>query len=233
LTVTHSRRSTLLGPLLQGAAVAVAVALLLALTPAAALAQDAGIDGADGIGGGAGIGGDWDWIGLGVRLAIVLAAIWAVIVAMRWYVRRTGGVAGSGGRTRHLEVLETRSLGGHRSLQLVRLGERAVLLGVTAERITALLEVDDPAELAAITAPEEPGAQPRSFSSFLAGMGGSLLASQRALREKRAARRGAAAPVQPVRDGARRRAAAAAYEGMRVVDLQRALEEPLDAPRAS
>ena len=178
-------RRTLPRALIRRAALAALLAvLLLAVTPAVVLTQDAfGLDG-EGLGSSAGIAGGWDWVGLVLRLGLVLVAIWAVVVAMRWYLRRSGGAIGGGGRRGHLEVLEIRALGGQRSLQLVRLGERAVLLGVTPERISALLEVADPDELAQLTAPPEADAPGRPFSSFLAGMGGSMLAARRAARER-------------------------------------------------
>ena len=117
---------------IRGAAIGGVCALLLLVAPAAALAQEAGGGGGLGdVGVGVGVGDGWDWLALGLKLVLVLAAIWLVILGMRWYVRRAGGGAGSAGRHSCLEVIETRSLGGHRSLQLVRMGDRAVLLGVT------------------------------------------------------------------------------------------------------
>jgi flagellar biosynthetic protein FliO len=88
--------------------------------------------------------GAWGYVGLVFNLGLVLVAIWAAVMAMRWYVRRMNGEIGG---ARQLQVLESRALGPNRSLHLVRLADRAVLLGVTADRINALLTVDDPAEV--------------------------------------------------------------------------------------
>src|SRR5690606_12077301 len=87
-----------------------------------------------------------DWVGLGARLALVVAVIWVAVAGMRWYVRRMhqGGRRGGLGA---LEVIETHALGPNRTLHLVRLGDRAVLVGATPERITQLMTVDDPEEL--------------------------------------------------------------------------------------
>jgi flagellar biogenesis protein FliO len=75
--------------------------------------------------------------------------------------------------TRHLQIVETRTLGPNRSLALVRVGARAVLIGVTAERITQLMEIEDAAEVdRLIQPPVEP--QGRSFRSLMSQLPGSL-----------------------------------------------------------
>ena len=224
-------------PLFALAAVAAAVIAVLALGPSPALAQESPLVGASEVGSAAGIGEGWDWLGLTLRLALVLVAIWAVIVAMRWYVRRTGGLGAVGG-TGHLQILETRALGAQRSLQLVRLGDRAVLLGVTAERISPLLEIDDPAELEELTAEQPDGAQPRSLGSLFSGVGSSLASMREKTRREPSEDASAFASTLEDAAAAAQRppispaglAAASAYgaqpgRGMRVADLQRALEE--------
>ena len=90
--------------------------------------------------------GAWDWISLTLRMGAVLLVIWGSVVGMRWYVRRMNGEAGAG-MARALQIVETRALGPNRALHLVRLGDRAVLIGATPERINALMEIDDPAQL--------------------------------------------------------------------------------------
>ncbi len=114
-----------------------------------------------------------DWLGLGLRLGLVLLAIWGAIVAMRWWVRRQAGASDT--TARRLELLETRSLGPNRALHLVRVGGRAVLIGATTERISALLAVDDPAEVERLLEVEEvPGAGPPSLGDLRRGLGGVL-----------------------------------------------------------
>lgn len=95
-----------------------------------------------------------DWFGLGIRLALVIGVIWVAVRGMRWYVRRMNLPGRGGGAA--LEVLETHALGPNRSLHLVRLGDRAVLIGATPERITQLLTVDDPEELHRLVDRPEP-----------------------------------------------------------------------------
>src|SRR3990172_2037911 len=128
------------------AAGAGAAAALLIATPA--FAQGGGTEHA--VSGVAAFG-PWEWITLAVRISAVLAVIWAAVLAMRWYVARMSGEA-TGRLTRSLQIVETRSLGPSRALYLVRLGSRAVLIGATSERINALMEIDDPAQLESLFA---------------------------------------------------------------------------------
>jgi flagellar protein FliO/FliZ len=131
-----------------------------------ASAQEAATEVAE-VGGGVSSFGVGDWVGLVLRLALVLGVIWGAVAAMRWYVRRTQGV-GSRGALAALEVLETHALGPNRALHLVRLGDRAVLVGATPERITSLMTVDDPEEVRRLTERPETSGR-RSLSASLAG----------------------------------------------------------------
>lgn len=147
--------------------------------PATIRAQEGADPAADGVDAGAGpeLGGvsgfdAGDWLGLGLRLAIVLVVIWVAVIAMRWYVRRSTGTPG-GGPSRNVEVLETRALGPNRALHLVRVGDRAVLVGATAERISPLVAIEDPEEVAALAPPGQtaPGG---GLRALVGGLGGVL-----------------------------------------------------------
>ena len=208
------------------------------LFPAAvALAQETG-DGVE-VGEGVLTFGGQDWFNLGLRLGLVLLVIWGAIVAMRWYVRRTNGEGGGGGR--QLKIVETRSLGPNRSLHLVRIGNRAVLIGVTAERINQLLAIDDPDEVERLTRAvevAEPGGG-ATFSSMVGSLS-SLIGSFRGGRPQ-AARpplqrpRATMPPVTPVTPAAPAMARPAApppaassrapveFRDDRVRELQRAI----------
>jgi flagellar biogenesis protein FliO len=144
-------------------------------------AQEAGAPSAPG---GVAAFGFGDWIALGARLALVVLVIWAAVVAMRWYVRRMNGDAG-GSAARRVEVLETRTLGPNRALVLVRLGRRAVLIGATQERITSLMEIDDPEEVDLLSRQPAAG-ETRSMRSLVGGITGALMATRAS--EPRAAR---------------------------------------------
>lgn len=143
-------------------------ALAALTTGARALAQEAGAE-APAVGGSVAGYDTADWLNLALRLGLVLIVIWVAIVAMRWWVRRMNGATG-GGSGRMLQVLESRSLGPNRSLQLVKLGNRAVLLGVTSERINAVLEVTDPAEVERLATPPATS-EPTSFRDAIARLG--------------------------------------------------------------
>ena len=148
-----------------------AVGVGAALLPRVVFAQEGAFDA---VGGGVGNYDAWDWFGLGVRLGAVLIVILLAVMAMRWYVRRTSG-GGSGNNGRRLQVLETRALGPNRSLHLIRLGNRAVLLGVTPERINQLLEINEPEEVERLAAPVDGGdGYARSIRSIVDGMGNSI-----------------------------------------------------------
>lgn len=110
-----------------------------------------------------------DWVNLGLRLALVVAIIWGVVAALRWYTRRLNGGTLPG---RQLQIVETRALGPNRSLYLVRLGSHAVLVGVTAERISPLLRIDDADEVELLTTPAGEGPPPRSVRSLVGGLTG-------------------------------------------------------------
>jgi len=161
VALTHGRWFRLLVGSLVGTLAALA-------TGARALAQESAVD-APAIGGGVSGYDTGDWLNLAVRLALVLLVIWVAIAGMRWWVRRVNGDGGSSSG-RMLQVLESRSLGPNRSLQLVKLGNRAVLLGVTNERINAVLEVTDPVEIERLATPPEAN-EPASFRDALSRLG--------------------------------------------------------------
>lgn len=111
-----------------------------------------------------------EWFSLVLRLGLVIGVIWAAVYAMRWYTRRAGGERGSAARA--LDIVETRSLGPNRTLHLVRIGGRAVLIGVTPERINALLEINDPEVLDSLgPAADGPSRPATAFSALMAGLG--------------------------------------------------------------
>lgn len=76
---------------------------------------------------------------LGAVLGLMAAAVWA---ARRWMPQ----VARPGGR-QSIEILGQRMIGGRRSLMLVRVNSRTLLLGATPQSIQTLSEFDaEPAD---------------------------------------------------------------------------------------
>jgi flagellar biosynthetic protein FliO len=193
-----------------------------------------------GVGGGVVSLGFWDWIGLLSRLGIVLFVMWAAFWGMRWYMQRTQSGGGARGE---LEVMETRVIGPNRSLQLIRVGRRAVLVGVTPERISQLLEIDDPEEVERIV--QALDAQ-RVATPGLSGLMGSVsrlsLPSRATQRPSRAAANVpfAVLPSEETTTGAaltggeefappagasQQLQASTAYRQARIAELQRAIED--------
>src|SRR5262245_59634081 len=85
-----------------------------------------------------------------VSLGVVLVVMWgAAAVLRRSGVAGTAGMPGrrgGAGRRAATEVLARHGLGRRGSLSAVRLGDRALVLGVTEHQVTLLKEID-PAEL--------------------------------------------------------------------------------------
>lgn len=104
---------------------------------------------------------DVSLLALLVRVVVSLGVVLAIMAAAAAVLRRSGVVgaapAGKRGMRRRslpLEVIARHGLSRGSSLAVVRLGERALVLGVTEHQVTLLTEVD-PAELDATPDPDE------------------------------------------------------------------------------
>ncbi|MAQ17578.1 MAG: flagellar biosynthetic protein FliO [Sandaracinus sp.] len=98
----------------------------------------------------------WELARAGLSLVAVCVIAWVIL---RWASKRGLGASKPGQR---MEVLERLPLDPRRSLHLVRVGERILVVG-TGEGAPTLLT-----ELAAADVPApEPAAQPRSFAELL------------------------------------------------------------------
>ncbi len=109
---------------------------------------------------------DVSLLALLVRVVVSLGVVLAVMAAAAAVLRRSGVVgsapAGRRGMRRRslpLEVIARHGLSRGSSLAVVRMGERALVLGVTEHQVTLLTEVD-PAELDAPPDPDEHFAGP-------------------------------------------------------------------------
>lgn len=89
-------------------------------------------------------------------LFIVLGVIGGVAwIARRMMPRRAGGGGAGGG----IRVLSRQALGGKQSVALIRLGRHLVLVGLTPQRMDALLHLDDADEVAQVCGALEAGAE--------------------------------------------------------------------------
>lgn len=109
---------------------------------------------------------DVSLLALLVRVVVSLAVVLAVMAASAAVLRRSGvvgatpsGRRGVRRRSFPLEVIARHGLSRSSSLAVVRLGERALVLGVTEHQVTLLTEVD-PAELAAPPEVDDTVAEP-------------------------------------------------------------------------
>jgi flagellar protein FliO/FliZ len=72
--------------------------------------------------------------------AASLALVLALLGGLLWWVRRTRPKGASGGR--QMQVVESVALGREQFLHLVRVGERALVVGSTARRCDLICELE-------------------------------------------------------------------------------------------
>jgi len=87
-------------------------------------------------------GGSTSYVNGLVALGIVLGMIAAGALAFKRWGSHLRSAVGSGGR--HLEIVSRLALSPRQSICLIRIGRQLVLVGVTSDRITRLLVIDDP-----------------------------------------------------------------------------------------
>lgn len=80
-----------------------------------------------------------------------LAIVVALIFVFRFVLRRIGNVSGSAANSEVMEVLARTTVAPRQQLLLVRLGSRLVLVGSWRDGMSALANINDPAEVAAVT----------------------------------------------------------------------------------
>lgn len=106
-----------------------------------------------------------------VRTTASLAGVVALILFLAWSYRAVSGgsrsLLGRGRRPGIIEVLSRTVLSPRQSLCLVRIGPRAVLIGVSGDSVRTLDVIDDPAIVAQLAGQAESRARP-SFAADLA-----------------------------------------------------------------
>ncbi len=78
-------------------------------------------------------------ISLAWRLGLVIVIIGVSIVGLRWWARRTSGPRSVTG---FLRVVDTLQVGSGRTIHLVALGDRVIVVGATAQSMAFLNELD-------------------------------------------------------------------------------------------
>lgn len=104
-----------------------------------------------------------------VALMVVIACIYAGIYFLKRLMvkRRTAGKPDG-----LLEVIETTHLDARKSIALVRVADRAVLIGVTEQHISMLTELDHASAAGALEA--APATQPDAFGAMLKSVAGKV-----------------------------------------------------------
>ena len=173
----RARRSAINAPvLLIAAALLVAVCPLSAQQPQppAAVAGAAPVDatplpaaGGDGSAAAGGVVSTGDF----VRMVVVLAAVLGAIYLLFRLIRR--GAAGRLGNSELIAVLGSRSLGGNRSLHLVRAAGGYYLVGAGDQAVNLIAEITDPERLDLLAAHSagQGGAARGRFADLLAEAG--------------------------------------------------------------
>ena len=107
-----------------------------------------------------------------VRMVVVLAAVLGAIYLLFRFIRRAAA-AGRRGNGALIAVLGSRSLGGNRSLHLIRAGRGFYLVGAADQAVNLVAEITDPDSLELLAAqPAGSGAAPRNrFADLLAEAG--------------------------------------------------------------
>lgn len=91
-------------------------------------------------------------------LVLKFGIVAAILAASLWALRRfTGGGSRAGGKTNAISIADTIMLAQGRALYVVDVGDRAVLIGSTAQQFSPLAEITDPTLLETLRAqPERP-----------------------------------------------------------------------------
>lgn len=100
--------------------------------------------------------GGLDAIQLFFRVIISLVVVVALMLAFSSYLKKGNGISGIGRKRGSIEILARQGLSKNASIALVRTGNRALVLGVTDNNVTLLLE-SDPEDL--IEQPEPLGTE--------------------------------------------------------------------------
>ncbi len=93
----------------------------------------------------------WD---VAAKTALVLALLYAVL----WWIRRVNGKSALTGRRPAIQVMQSAQLGPGRTLHLIGVGEKVLLVGATSQQVSLLSEMErgDLGSLLGVQGEEEP-----------------------------------------------------------------------------
>lgn len=115
---------------------------------------------------------DGSWVGTALQLFVILFMFLAVLGLAYVATRFVGARMGPLGRGRVIRLVDFLALSRDRSLVLVEMGGKLLLLGSSEDSISLLATIDDPAEVSRITSDGGGGggpvrAWPDSFRNIL------------------------------------------------------------------
>jgi flagellar biosynthetic protein FliO len=102
-----------------------------------------------------------------MRMFSSLGLVLAIIIGFSYGLRHFAQRGFEGKKNQLIQVMETRSLGGKKSIAIVKVAEAVLIVGITGERLTLLtrLEKDESSHLLSFNSGMEKG--PSFFSSVL------------------------------------------------------------------
>ncbi len=79
----------------------------------------------------------------GLKMVAALGMVLALILFMLYGLRKITGRRLGGGRGKHIQVLESHYMGVKKSIAMVHVPGKVLVLGITTDRITLLDTIDD------------------------------------------------------------------------------------------
>ncbi|MBI5948328.1 MAG: flagellar biosynthetic protein FliO [Chloroflexi bacterium] len=114
-------------------------------------------------------------VSLAWRLGLVVIIIAASIAGLRWWARRASAPRSTSG---FLKVVDTLAIGSGRTVHLVALGERVIVVGATAQNLSLLGELSE--DEAGTVHVARPASAPQSLSGFASDLFESIRRERRA-----------------------------------------------------
>jgi len=108
-------------------------------------------------------GGGVGWV---LQTTLALAIVIALILALRFGLKRLSGVSGVGGRADLVEVLARTPIGHKTQVLFLRVNDRIIVAGQTPNGMNTLASLDDPDEVASILARVESSRSSSITGSF-------------------------------------------------------------------
>ena len=80
-----------------------------------------------------------------VEIVLALIAILLLIWGIAWFVKRFTGIGPQGGQ--HIKTIAVMPVGTRERIAVIEIGGRQIVVGITPQQITTLLELDQPLDI--------------------------------------------------------------------------------------